>query len=72
MIQNQMNGIAKDTKNQLGNLETRTSGMIDSTRKKLILNDWINVAKYGLGTAIFVVPIFLIIKSLLTFVGIQV
>jgi thiol:disulfide interchange protein len=40
--------------------------------EKLIMNDWFNVAKYGLGTVIFVVPIFLIIRFLLTFVGIQV
>jgi hypothetical protein len=32
--------------------------MVSNARKKVWINDWLDVAKYGLGTAIFVVPVY--------------
>ena len=45
--------------------------MISDSRKRIFLNDWLDVAKYGAGTAVFVVPIYIGVKFLLGLIGIE-
>jgi len=45
--------------------------LLDKARKGVIINYWLDVAKYGLGTAIFVIPIYLLIKLILGLFGVE-
>ncbi|MGE6416074.1 hypothetical protein ACQKDD_18080 [Planococcus kocurii] len=45
--------------------------MVQNVRKGALLNYWADVAKYGLGTAVFVVPVYLGIKFLFSLMGVE-
>nr|AKO69654.1 hypothetical protein [Aeromonas sp. Ne-1] len=52
-------------------IENRTSGLIAKTRKNVLINYWLDVAKYGLGTAIFVVPLFYLVRFIFSLFGVE-
>ncbi|WP_191557808.1 hypothetical protein [Metabacillus idriensis] len=43
-----------------------------NARKNIFINDWLDVAKYGAGTAVFVVPVYIGVKFLFGLVGIDI
>ncbi|MBD8016827.1 hypothetical protein [Planococcus wigleyi] len=45
--------------------------MVQNVRKGALLNYWSDVAKYGLGTAVFIVPVYLAIKFLFSLMGVE-
>jgi hypothetical protein len=60
-----MESISSKNHNSLNELSQKTSSMVSNARKKIWINDWLDVVKYGLGTAIFVVPVYVGAKLLL-------
>jgi len=48
------------------------NSMSQNARKGAWINNWLDVVKYGVGKAVFVVPVYISIKSLLNFVGISI
>ncbi|KEK21621.1 hypothetical protein BAGA_27735 [Bacillus gaemokensis] len=60
------------TRETLKEVEENSNRMISNARKGIWINNWLDVVKYGLGTAVFVVPVYISIKSLLNFVGISI
>lgn len=45
--------------------------MAQSVRKDALLSYWSDVAKYGLGTAVFIVPVYLGVKFLFSLMGVE-
>ncbi|MFX3623456.1 MAG: hypothetical protein ACE3JP_05265 [Ectobacillus sp.] len=70
-MQTEIKSMKKNVQDSVSELERRTSGLIDNARKNIILNNWLDVAKYGLGTAVFVVPVYLGVKYLFSLFGIS-
>jgi hypothetical protein len=55
----------------MNGLENRAMTMVQNVRKGVLINYWLDVAKYGLGTALFVVPLYIGVKLLLDLFGIE-
>ena len=64
----EMNGSMEKS---LSELEQRTSTLIGDARKGLLINYWADVVKYGLGTALFVVPVYMLTRFVLGLLGIE-
>jgi hypothetical protein len=67
----EMESISRRSHNSLNELSQKTSSMVSNARKKIWINDWLDVVKYGLGTAIFVVPVYGGVKFLLGLFGVE-
>ena len=52
-------------------VETRATRMVQNVRKGVLINYWLDVVKYGLGTAVFVVPVYIGVKLLLGLFGVE-
>ena len=55
----------------LNELEQKTLTLVGKARKGVLINYWLDVVKYGLGTALFVVPVYMLIKFILGLFGIE-
>lgn len=55
----------------MNGLESRAMTMVGNVRKGVLINYWLDVVKYGLGTAIFVVPLYIGVKLLLGLFGVE-
>jgi hypothetical protein len=55
----------------MDDLEKRSKTMAQSVRKDALLSYWSDVAKYGLGTAVFIVPVYLGVKFLFSLMGVE-
>ncbi|MNG22837.1 hypothetical protein D3C84_1073680 [compost metagenome] len=70
-MQTEIKSIRKNVEDSVSELERKTLGLIGNARKNIFLNDWLDVAKYGLGTAVFVVPMYLVVKMLFNLLGVK-
>ncbi len=57
-----------DLINTMEKIENRTSVLIDKTRKGALINYWIDVFKYGLGTAICIVPVYMLFNFIINLI----
>jgi hypothetical protein len=58
----QVHMLRQQIKNNLDELEDNSKSMISSAKVGLVINGWLDWMKYGLGAAVFVVPVYLLIK----------
>jgi len=70
-LNSSMNQINKKMNENMNGLENRAMTLVQNVRKGVLINYWLDVAKYGLGTAIFVVPVYIGVKLLLGLFGVE-
>lgn len=71
MLNRSMSEMSKKMNQNMNEIENRTSGLIAKVRKNVLFNYWLDVAKYGLGTAIFVVPLFYLVRFIFSLFGVE-
>lgn len=71
MLSNGMSQMNRRMNENMNDLEKRSAAMVQNVRKGALLNYWSDVAKYGLGTAVFIVPVYLGIKFLFSLMGVE-
>lgn len=71
MLSNGMSQMNRRMNENMDDLEKRSKTMVQNVRKGALLNYWSDVAKYGLGTAVFIVPVYLVIKFLFSLMGVE-
>lgn len=71
MLSNGMSQMNRRMNENMNDLEKRSAAMVQNVRKGALLNYWSDVAKYGLGTAVFIVPVYLVIKFLFSLMGVE-
>lgn len=71
MLSNGMSQMNRRMNENMDDLEKRSKTMVQNVRKGALLNYWSDVAKYGLGTAVFIVPVYLAIKFLFSLMGVE-
>lgn len=54
--------LRNEIKRNLEELEDNSKSMISSAKVGLVINGWLDWMKYGIGAAVFVVPVYLLIK----------
>lgn len=71
MLSNGMSQMNRRMNENMDDLEKRSKTMAQSVRKDALLSYWSDVAKYGLGTAVFIVPVYLGVKFLFSLMGVE-
>src|SRR5690606_2352801 len=71
MLDNSMSQLNRRMNENMKDLETKSATLAQSVRKSALLSYWSDVAKYGLGTAVFIVPVYLVIKFLFSLMGVE-
>jgi VIT1/CCC1 family predicted Fe2+/Mn2+ transporter len=70
-MQTEIKSLSQSARNRLNEIDQTTNRMVLNARKQIFLNYWLDVAKYGLGTAVFIVPLYIGIKYLFSLFGIE-
>jgi hypothetical protein len=70
-MQTEIKNMRNNVQDSVSELERKTLNLIGNARKNIFLNDCLDVAKYGLGTAVFVVPLYIGVKYLFSLLGIS-
>lgn len=55
----------------LSELDQKTSALVGKTRKKVLINNWLDTIKYGLGSAVMIAPVYMLIKTVLGLFGVE-
>lgn len=71
MLSNGMSQMNRRMNENMNDLEKRSATLAQSVRKSALLSYWSDVAKYGLGTAVFIVPVYLGVKFLFSLMGVE-
>lgn len=71
MLDNSMSQLNRRMNENMKDLEKKSATLAQSVRKSALLSYWSDVAKYGLGTAVFIVPVYLVIKFLFSLMGVE-
>lgn len=71
MLDNSMNQLNRNMTENMKDLEKKSATLVQNVRRGALLNYWADVAKYGLGTAVFIVPVYLVIKFLFSLMGVE-
>ena len=71
MLSNGMSQMNRRMNENMKDLEKKSATLAQSVRKSALLSYWSDVAKYGLGTAVFIVPVYLVIKFLFSLMGVE-
>lgn len=71
MLDNSMSQLNRRMNENMKDLEKKSATLAQSVRKSALLSYWSDVAKYGLGTAVFIVPVYLGVKFLFSLMGVE-
>lgn len=71
MLDNSMSQLNRRMNENMNDLEKKSATLAQSVRKSALLSYWSDVAKYGLGTAVFIVPVYLVVKFLFSLTGVE-
>ena len=71
MLDNSMSQLNRRMNENMKDLEKKSATLAQSVRKSALLSYWSDVAKYGLGTAVFIVPVYLVVKFLFSLMGVE-
>lgn len=71
MLDNSMSQLNRRMNENMKDLEKKSATLAQSVRKSALLSYWSDVAKYGLGTAVFIVPVYLGVKLLFSLMGVE-
>lgn len=56
-MQTEINNMSKNSQSKMNELEVNSRKLVQNARKGVLINDWLDVAKYGLGSLAFNVPV---------------
>ena len=71
MLSSSMKEMTNKMNENMNGLESRAMKLISNVKKGAMVSYWLDALKYGLGTAVCVVPLYLVIKFLFSLFGWQ-